>query len=70
MSEKETLSEKMHDFAEKVEDDIKEHEEKHREAEHERDKEIKREKKMFEKRSTVANANLLALEDEDIVTDD
>lgn len=70
MSEKETLSEKVHEFTEKVADDIREHEEKHREAEHKRDKEIEHEKKMFEKRSTVENANMLALADEDIVTDD
>lgn len=70
MKEKDSLSEKLHDFAEKVETDIREHEEKHREAEHKRDKEIEHEKKMFEKRSTVAEANMMALADEDIVTDD
>ena len=71
MSEKESLSERMHDFAEKVETDIKEHERKHAEAVHERDKEIEREKKLFEKhQTTVGTANMLALEGEDIVTDD
>ncbi len=66
-----TISEKLHDFAEKVETDIKQDMQKHEEAKEKRDKEIRDEKKMFEKKhSTVEDANMLALEDEDIVTDD
>lgn len=66
MSEKESISEKLHDFAEKVEADIKEHEE----ARRKHDKEIDKEKKKFEKGGQAKEANMLALEGEDIVTDD
>ncbi|MBD5561017.1 MAG: hypothetical protein HDQ87_11850 [Clostridia bacterium] len=71
MSKKETVPEKLHSLAEKVETEIREHEQKHEEAVRERDKEIRHEKKMFEKHEgSVQEAGMLALEDEDIVTSD
>lgn len=61
----------MGELIEKLEHDIKEHEEKHEERKEERaehDKEIEKGKKMFEKESAAERENLNALIDEDMVT--